>query len=520
MSFLIFSLSNCRVDPKLTDKYGADVAWTSEKNLQLYLNSFYPLIGQNYYTNAVEMDAYADLLKMNTPVDNVNQVIFGSVTISPSNNMLGNWDWGYAWVKNCNEFLEGLEMYGGNLPAEAVARAGAEVKWFRAYVYFEMAKRYGATLLLKDKLTMDPNFKLGTPEECWNFIEKDLDSAAAHLPVTVVAGEKGKLTKGAAYGLKARAMLYAKRWKKASDAVEALEALKQYDLYPNYGELFTLRRAGNEVNKESVIEFGFSSPDFGYSFDYFYCPPGDKGYAQVSPTENLVGAYQMADGTDFSWDNATMAAKPYEGREPRFYASILYNGAAWKGRTVETFEGGVDGFALGGGTTCTGYYMRKLFDGSKKTQTDGFLPGDLTYYFMRYAEVLLIYAEAMAEQGSIDDALTALNKVRARAGFTTPVTAGSKAEFMRLLRHERMVELAFEGHRFWDLRRWGLAKTVLNNTNCTGIKIKKTGTELSYEKIDCDNGRKRVYPEKYDRFPIPTVEIQRNPLCEQFPEWK
>ncbi len=215
-----------------------------------------------------------------------------------------------------------------------------------------------------------------------------------------------------------------------------------------------------------------------------------------------------------------MAAKPYEGREPRFYASVLYNGAAWKGRTVETFEGGVDGFAFGGGTTCTGYYMRKLFDGSKKTQTDGFLPGDLTYYFMRYAEVLLIYAEAMAEQGSIDKALTALNKVRARAGFTTPVTAGSKDEFMRLLRHERMVELAFEGHRFWDLRRWGLAKTVLNNTNCTGIKITKTGTDWNYEKIDCDNGKKRVYPEKYDRFPIPTVEIQRNPLCEQFPEWK
>jgi hypothetical protein len=520
MCFLMVSLSNCSLDPKMTDKYGPEVAWSSDKNLQLYLNKFYPLIGQTYYTGAVNADAQADILKMNAPTDNVNLLAFGSVIITPGNNMLGNWDWGYTWIKECNQFLQDMAQYGGTLPDSVKNRAAAEVKWFRGYVYFEMAKRYGATLIIRDKLTSDPNTKLNTPDEVWDYIEKELDASAEGLPAIVPATERGKLTKGAAYGLKARAMLYAKRWKKASDAVAAMDALHIYDLYPDYEALFNMRRSSPVANKESVLEFGFSSPNFGYSFDYFFCPPGDKGYAQVSPTEELAGAYQMADGTDFSWSNAAQAATPYEGREPRFYASILYNGASWKGRTVQTYEGGVDGFGFGGGTTCTGYYMKKLFDGSKKTQTDGFLPGELTFYFMRYAEVLLINAEAQAEQDHIDLALESLNKVRARAGFTTPVSAGSKDAFMKLLRHERMIELAFEGHRYWDLRRWDLAKTVLNNTHFTGVKITKSGETLNYELVDCDSKKTRVYPAKYNRLPIPSSEIERNPLCEQFPEWK
>ena len=116
----------------------------------------------------------------------------------------------------------------------------------------------------------------------------------------------------------------------------------------------------------------------------------------------------MADGREFSWSDPTMKANPYVGREPRFYASILYNGAPWKGQTLYTYEGCNDGYALGGGTTCTGYYMRKLFD--ENLPKNGIRATDLTYYYMRYAEVLLIYAEAMAEQGDIPAALEALKK--------------------------------------------------------------------------------------------------------------
>lgn len=517
----LLATGGCSVDPEFTDRYTDKVVWSNEANLELALNKFYPLIGQSYYTPHITQDAYSDILKMNAPNDEVNLYVLGSSLISPGANPLDDWSWGYNWVTTCNQFLEGLGKYGANFSQDVTFRAEAEVRFFRAYVYFEMAKRYGASVILYDKLPDKLYYARNTPDEVWDFIAKDLDFAAQYLPKTVDAGKRGKLTKGAAFGLKARAMLYAKRWKASTDAVDSLNNLSLYDLYPSYEQLFNQKRSSGGENKESILEFGYSSPNFGYSFDYFYCPPGDKGYAQISPTENLVSEYQMADGSDFSWSNPQQAADPYNGREPRFYASILYNGVQWKGRTVQTYIGGTDGYGEGGGTTCTGYYMRKLFDGSVKTQDTGFQPGELTFYFMRYAEVLLIYAEAMAEQGNLTDALSALNRVRTRAGFTQPVTAGSKDDFMKLLRHERMIELAFEGHRFWDLRRWGLASTVLNGTNAVGTKITKLGDNtFRYEQVNADNGKKRYYPEKYNRFPVPVTEIQRNPLMEQFDEWK
>ena len=517
----IAMLSGCNIDPELTNVYGEEVAWSSEANLELSLNKFYPLIGQTYYTAHVNQDAFSDILKMNAPSASSNLFALGASLITPGENPLGNWDWGYTWIRTCNEFLEGMEVSGGKLPEEVRLRAAAEVRFFRAYVNFELAKRYGASIILFDKLPEGSQRKRSTPTEVWDFIASDLDYAAMHLPVTVPTSKTGKLTRGAALGLKARAMLYAQRWSVASDAVTALDGLGLYDLYPDYAKLFQMKRAQHLENKESILEFGYSSPNFGYSFDYFFCPPGDKGYAQVSPTENLVSAYQMADGTNFSWSDSAKAANPYLGREPRFYASILYHGAEWKGRTIATSEGSVDGYAIGGGTTSTGYYLKKFFDGSVKTQNEGFQPGEFTFYFMRYAEVLLIKAEALAEQGNLAGALEALNKVRKRAGFTQDVVAGSKDDFMRLLRHERMIELAFEGHRYWDLRRWDLAKTVLNGTHVTGrVPVVGANGKLTYKEVDSDNGKKRLYLPKYNRFPIPSTEIQRNALCEQFDEWK
>ena len=162
--------------------------------------------------------------------------------------------------------------------------------------------------------------------------------------------------------------------------------------------------------------------------------------------------------------------------------------------------------------------MRKLFD--ENLPKNGIRATDLTYYYMRYAEVLLIYAEAMAEQGDIPAALEALNEVRARVDLPAK-SAKNKTEFMKLLRHERMIELAFEGHRFWDIRRWGLGTTLMNDIHMKGIKPTKTseGT-YEYKVVDCDAGSTRVYLEKYNRFPIPLSELQQNTACEQFDEWK
>lgn len=518
------TLSGCDVDPELTTQYPEDVAWSNETNLRLNLNGFYSLIA-GYYNAAVSEDACADVVKKGAAHDNENLFIYGIMPISPTQNLFDDWGNRHSWQLTCCRFLKDLDAHRANFSEEVALEAEAEVRFFRALANFDLAKRYGGSFILFKELPEigQKNNPRCEPEESWDFIAEDLDFAAQYLP-----GKNevplGRITKGAAYGLKARAMLYAKRWKEASDAALKVKELG-YSLYKNpsrpdkgYGELFTNRRSQQLPNNESIIEFGYSyDHKMDYSFDYFFCPPSDGGYAEACPTENLVSAYQMADGRDFDWNNPEMAAHPYQGREPRFYASILYNGCNWKGEPLYTYEGSVDGFALGGGTTSTGYYMRKLFDESipKKLMRTT----DLTYYYMRYAEVLLIYAEAMAEQDKLTEALSALNEVRARVDLPA-VTASTKVGFMKLLRRERMVELAFEGHRFWDIRRWGLGTTLLNDVHMKGIKPIKEGNNYKYQIVDCDGGKTRVYLEKYNRFPVPLSELQQNLACTQFDEWK
>lgn len=527
------SLNSCTIDPVLTDAYPQDVIWTNESNLRLHINGFYSLIG-GYYD--MDIEACSDIFKMNGPRDSENLFVFGSVPITADANFLGNWRNRHHWQIQCCRFLKGLNEHRANFTEDVANEAEAEVRFFRAKSNFDLAMRYGGSFVLhKDVPELGvKEYPLCKPEESWDFIAEDLKFAAKYLPSTWDESPDdpwgktthvGRLTKGAAWGLLARAMLYAERWKEASDA--ALEVKKLgYELYKNplrddkgYGELFMNRRHAKVDNKESIIEFGYSVDDkMDYSFDYFYCPPSDGGYAEGSPTEDLVSAYQLTDGRDFDWNNEEMAANPYKGRDPRFYASILYNGCQWKGETFYTYEGSPDGYALGGGTTCTGYYMRKLFNSNLAKHPEKFST-DLTYYYMRYAEVLLIYAEAMAEQNNLTEALKALNEVRERVDMPA-VNATTKTEFMKLLRRERMVELAFEGHRFWDLRRWGLATTVLNNTHMKGVKPTKTSDGFEYKVVDCDAGKTRVYLEKYNRFPIPLSELQQNSACEQFDEWK
>lgn len=507
------SLAACTLEPELTSTYTEDVLWKNENNVELYLNKFYPLVGSNYYHDAIGDDGFSDIVKMTLSHANQNLWAFGSVTIEPANNIFDNWTWGYNWVTQINRFLDGLKTKGTHLPKALQERAEAEARFFRAHVYFMMARRYDANLIVFPELPAlgQGDRALSTPDQVWDFIQDDLEFAAQYLP-SKDAAPRGKLTMGAAQGLLARTMLYAGRWQAAADAAKAVMGMG-YDLHPDYASLFTMRRIDGRENKESVLEFGYIKPDLAYNFDAMFAPPGESGYCNATPTENLVSEYEMSDGTPFSW--YAHASNPYANREPRFYASILYNGAQWKGRTIEAFEGGRDGWGLGGNTTSTGYYIRKFLDPEMKA----FDTNDFTYYYMRFAEVLLIYAEAQAELGDIPEALTALNRVRSRVKLPAVAAAG-KEDFMKKLRHERMVELAFEGHRFWDLRRWDLAKTTLGNTHLNGVKPVKQGATTVYELVDCDNGRTRIYLDKYKRFPIPYTEIKSNKLIEQFEEWK
>lgn len=223
-----------------------------------------------------------------------------------------------------------------------------------------------------------------------------------------------------------------------------------------------------------------------HAYDAYVRPSGDtkelgkQVYSGFVPTSELVDSYEMAgDGGNFSWEK--YGKDPYANREPRFYATILYNGADWMGRKIESFVGGKDGYkayenAGAAGTTVTGYYLRKyLIDGDKTWVTSG---SGQDWIVLRYAEVLLNKAEALAMENwnkNSAEALQALNDVRARVGLPARATA-DKETFLEYVRHERKVELAGEGFRYWDLRRWRLAEKSSTGRTCTALRSPNSPT--------------------------------------------
>jgi hypothetical protein len=349
-------------------------------------------------------------------------------------------------------------------------------------------------------------------------VADDFDFAAKHLPATWPDGDIGRVTKGAAYAFKSRAMLYAKRWEDAATAAQNVMDMDQYQLSESYADIFR-----NADNPEVIFAVRYDAPDFAHNFDAQYAPSGDIGGqgGQAGPTQELVDAYEMADGSSFDWDNPDHANNPYENREPRFYASILFNGASWKGRTIETYVGGKDGYAEYGSspnpaTTVTGYYMRKFLDEDNTDFVNN--ESDQPWIELRYGEVLLNYAEAKIQQGEISEGMAKVNLIRDRVGLPAE-SASNKEEAMEIFRHEKMIEMAFEGHRYWDLRRWRLAHEKLDDTRMHGMKItQESGGTFEFNIVECDDSD-RYFAERYYQFPIPSSEIANNPEIEQIENW-
>ena len=246
------------------------------------------------------------------------------------------------------------------------------------------------------------------------------------------------------------------------------------------------------------------------------------------PTQELVESYEKADGTgipDWSpWHGSTTNNPPYAQLEPRFHATILYNGVAWKGRTLEPFVGGTDGWAAWKtdkepkGKSITGYYLRKNVDEAFDVASNG---GSHPFTLLRYGEVLLNKAEACYRADDAAGANAAVRAVRARVNL--PYTDKSGDALWKAIVQERKVELAFEGLRYWDLRRWEVAAKPwpegLSGYRLHGLKIEQDGAGFRYTYVTIDD-KDRNYPEKLYRFPVPESELASNGLIDQYDEWK
>lgn len=523
------------VDPR--DRYSNEVVWKTINNLDLYVNSLYSesiyLFSELRGVNLT--DGYADILKYSqTYMDtHHNRMALMPDYMSAQNvDFLSAWGTVYNSIKKINEFIVDANKYSVNLNAEEVKVRIAEARFLRAFLYHKLIIRHGGVILRVNNEMLDgpedKNKKRETTSDSWNWVITELNDIAEQLPESWPNTGTGRITKGATYGLIARSALYAEKWEQAIAAAKKVEALADehqvYGLLNNYESVFQQAH-----NREIILGAYYKRPDLTNQFDRYFSPTGDiepyGGYA--SPTEELVSKFDInIDGSwqTFDWNNPIHANNPYVNRDPRFYGTVLYNGATWKGRTLETFKGGRDGyldyfFGNNQAETVTGYFVRKFLENKVKDFVQE--KGDQYWVEMRYAEILTILSEAYARNSNFSQAYRYLNKVRTRAGMPDVSMKNNWESYLVDLQKEKMCEFAFEGHRYWDIRRWKVASSILHGKRMHGVEITKDeeNGSLTYTVVDCDKAD-RYFPEKYLVVPIPSFEIRNNTLAEQDDIWK
>lgn len=421
----------------------------------------------------------------------------------------------------------------------------AEARFLRAFYYFELLKRFGdpannlgvpivpeKVLSISDSIDFARNSYL----ECVNYIIQDCDSAAAVLPNRHNGPDYGKASKAAALALKSRLLLYAasplanptgdvEKWKLAAEAAKAVLDLPGYKLISKADVLTdNMLSIFTSPNNDEVL---FSSPVIQTNdFEKNNLPPSFSGYGQINPTQDLADAFETVLGYPITHEGSGyLADNPYYRRDKRLQYFIGINGSSIGETTIDSYIGGKDGLSSNIGATKTGYYIRKFVDPTADIVNNRTTATHFWVHF-RYAEIVLNYAEAMAEAFGIEampegytlSAFDALKMIRDRASLYTRdsyMKSLTKAEFIEKIRNERRVELCFEGHRFWDVRRWNQGEKYFN-APVHGMKIAKLDSAYSYEVFKIED---RVFDSKMNVMPIPYYEIQKSKLINQNEGW-
>jgi SusD family. len=443
----------------------------------------------------------------------------------------------YKGIRTSNVFLRNCEDYEHKIVRDTttvdklkkyeencldIERLIAENHIMQSYLYFELIKRYGDVPIVTKIFNLDdePTLVRSSYSDVVKHIISEIDTYSKYLiddwnGANGIASEFGRIDMGVAATLKSRVLLYAASplnnkennislWEKAALAAHEVISMNRYKL-GDYGSLFT--GSNTHTSKETIYSYMTGENSAPEILNYPISTPGGK--TGTCPSANLVDAYENLDGTPFSWDAISSGDDPYANRDPRLQQSIVVNGSEWNGRIMQCYVDGKDGINVKLGTT-TGYYLRKFLTDNLDLQM-----GATTIHswiLFRYAEVLLNYAEAMNEAYGPDvdhfaDGMTArvaLNMVRNRSGMPD-VNATDQFTMRERIHHERRIELAFEGHRFWDVRRWGInnAKKALGSP-IYGVNITKNGEAYIYNNFVVEN---RVFEDKMILYPIPQSEI-------------
>lgn len=545
---IAFTLGSCngfldREEDSFIDK---TATFDSYNRTKQYLTYAYTLLpdGLNRFSREAMLASATDDAEFAIESAEIQQ--FNNGSWNALNNPDDVWNRYFSGISKCCTLLENTNHVNLDIsrldPDKQVEYANslkdirmwrAEARFLRAYFHFELLKRYGPIPIVTSTLSINGNYE-NTPrptmKEVVDFIAKECDIAADTLELTPwrnVNDAFGRATKGAALALKSRLLLYAASplyvdfgdtnetnkptdvalWKSAADAAKAVIDLNQYELASSYADLFK----NDFQNKEYIFVRRYAANS---DFEKSNFPVSFGGKGGTNPSQNLVDDYEMLDGTPFDWNDPAKAAQPFENRDARLGATILMNMAPFKGKKVATYPEGADA-SPNPNATKTGYYLRKFLNEDVNIQTGGSSSGHVVPLF-RLAEIYLNYAEALNECDPTNpDIALYLNKVRNRASLPN-VSALSQEQMRAVIQHERRVELAFEEHRSWDVRRWKIASSTLG-APLMGVQIeRKPLGGYTYMPVKVEQ---RVFQPKMYWYPIPQSEVLKLKQWKQNNGW-
>ena len=556
----VFLLGVCSCDDLLDKEPLTEISdaavWSDPALVKAFVNSRYNQLRSGWmeepWISSLTDETYMTWSRECEPITQgyINPSQLGSVNY-------GRRAWSSVWrnIADCNLFFEKIDGVTFRTDAEKMQLVG-QVRFIRALCYHDLVSRWGGMPVITKRFNLNDkeevvNIKRSTYKECVDFMISELDKAATELPNSFSGADKGRATRIAALALKSRVLLYAasdlvnvgvkdeklgymspdpQRWKKAADAAEYCinEALSNghalYDKYEDDVKTKYLQMILEGGNAEIIFDrqHGSSSVGNNTSIDQVNSPNGYAGWGGNTPTDELVCSFGYADGTPFSWEKWKADGgntNPWLNRDQRLYATVLADGDYFKYREVEVFinvdqngtelsTGGLDTkFGIEAhNTTITGYNMRKFLDDAYRDGSWQFTQKN--WPWLRLTEQYLNLAEARFMEGSEAVAQDAVNVIRERARM--PEIKASGQELLDQIRNERKIELCFEEHRYFDVRRWKIAE-ALYNSPATGVAVHKwpDGHKSYTPGVIAEH---RQFVERMYWLPIPQNEIDRSSL--------
>lgn len=516
-AFSAVVFSSCKkdiLDTVPNDRVSTTIFWKTETDAIYAVNAIYASLDA---VNLFALDGITDIGHTNTTFTVEFNIENGTYDASHS-RIQNEWQNGYRSVFLANEVLNNIDDITTSNTA-LIERLKAEARVLRAFFYMKLTGLYGDVPLITTAINASEGLSVGRTSQAqiWSFINKELSESVAALPATYSGADKGRITKGAALALRARANLWAGNYAEAATAAKQAMDLNVYGLVDEYGKLFTY---AFENNKEVIFDKQFLAGTITHNA-FAYMGPYSQRNSSSSfvPTKALADMYTMKNGMDINDPASGFDPEdPYTNRDPRMRFTMFVDGDPLPSGILfqpVPGEGGADEVGKTQYNTSTGYSLKKYIVADDLT-TPG--ASGLNIILLRYAEVLLTYAEAKIELNEIDASVyNAINAVRTRADVgLPPLTAGmTQEELRKAVRRERIVELAFEGWHLFDIRRWKTAQTVMVG-KVYGITYYANNQPVT---IEVPSVNKVFDPAKHYLWPIPQKEKTLNPMLGQNPGW-